>query len=230
MKKIVFLAALVFIPALSFAQFNFGIKGGVNLSKFSFGDFATARLNANGSPAVSLNGQILRDNLSESLNSRTGSSFGVWARIGSNLFVQPEVMFSTRGNEFTIQRNDGGVISTQTVQITSTSFDVPVLIGLKGGPLRIMAGPMVSFQVANNQPFRDALNQYTAGTLNDAWAKAYYGYQIGGGLDLGRLGIDVRYEGSLSDVVSADLGTTGNVTALNQRIKSWQATLAYRIW
>ncbi len=230
MKKVLFLAALALLPALSFAQFSLGIKGGVNLSKFSFGDFATARLNANGSPAVSLNGQIIRDNLAESFNSRTGSSFGIWTRFGSNLFIQPEVMFSTRGNEFTIQRSDNGVNSTQTVNITSTSFDVPVLIGLKGGPLRVMAGPMVSFQVANDQGFRDALNQYTSGTLNDAWAKAYYGFQVGGGLDLGRLGIDVRYEGSLTDVVQLNLGTSNNTTALNQRIKSWQATLAYRIF
>jgi hypothetical protein len=230
MKKILFLTALALLPALSFAQFNLGIKGGVNLSKFSFGNFATARLNPNGLPAVSLNGQIIRDNLAESFNSRTGSSFGIWARLGDNLFLQPEVMFSTRGNEFTIQRADNGVSSTQTVQITSTSFDVPVLIGLRGGPLRVMAGPMVSFQVANDQGFRDALNQYTAGTLTEAWAKAYYGFQVGGGLDLGRLGLDVRYEGSLTDVVKLNLGTTGNATALNQRIKSWQATLAYRIF
>ncbi len=230
MKKALILGALALLPALSFAQFSIGIKGGVNLAKFSFGDFATARLNANGSPAVNINGQIIRDNLSESFNSRTGTSFGIWTRFGSNLFLQPEVMYSTLDNEFTIQRIDNGVITNQTIKVTSTSFDVPILVGLKGGPIRILAGPMVSFQVANNQSLQDALKQYTSGTLNDAWAKAYYGYQVGGGLDLGRFGIDVRYQASLSDVVQANLGTSSNTTAFNQRLKSWQATLAYRLF
>ena len=233
MKKFLLIAALALAPAVTFAQFQIGIKGGVNLSKFSLGsDVVTTRLNANGSPAVSVNGQTIRDNIQNSLNSKTGTSFGIYTRFGKNLFIQPELLYSTKGGSFEIIRTgSNGQPETIRQDITVTSFDVPLLVGLKGGPLRVMAGPIASFRLSNNQNLRDALKTYTAGTLNDAWAKAYYGYQIGGGLDLGKLGIDVRYEGSLTDVVSVDLGASGTTPAqFNQKLKSWQVTLAYKIF
>lgn len=231
MKKALLFVAMAALPAVSVAQFSFGVKGGVNLSKLTFGDFVTTRLNANGSPAVDVNGQKLKDNVKQSLDSRTGTSFGAYARIGGSLFIQPEVLYSTKAGTFNIVRTgtDGQPI-TESVETKLTSFDVPVLVGIKGGPIRVMAGPIVSFRVNNNQGLNDALKQYTAGTLNDAWAKAYYGYQIGGGLDLGRFGLDVRHEGSLSDIASVDLGAAGSVQAFNQKLSSWQVTLAMRIF
>lgn len=231
MKKTILFAAITLLPALSFAQgFQFGIKGGVNLSKFSLGnDIVTTRLNANGSPAVGVNGQVIRDNIRESLNTRTGTAFGVYARFGKNLFIQPEVLYSTKAGTFDIIRTDNGQTQTQTVNISTTSFDVPILLGIKGGPLRVVAGPVISFKVGDNQRFREALQQYTTNSLNDAWSKAYYGYQIGGGLDLGRLGIDVRREGSISDIAAVQLGNDSQAQ-FSQKLKSWQVTLAYKIF
>lgn len=221
-------AALTLLPALTLAQggFQIGIKGGVNLSKLSFGDFLTTRVNANGSPAVDVNGQTIRDNLKASLDSKTGTSFGIYTRFGKNLFIQPELLYSTKAGQFDIIR-DG---QTQTVSVKTTSFDVPVLLGIKGGPIRVMAGPIVSFRVSNNQSLGDALKSYTSGTLNDAWSKAYYGYQVGGGLDLGKFGIDIRHEGSLTDIARVDLGPTGSTAPFSQKFKSWQITLAYRLF
>ena len=58
-----------------------------------------------------------------------------------------------------------------------------------------MAGPVVSFRVDDNQKLGQALKPVYKRCLNDAWAKAYYGYQVGGGLDIGSFGLDVRYRG-----------------------------------
>lgn len=226
MKKTLLLAIVALLPAVSFAQFQIGIKGGVNLSQLKFGEFVTTRLNANGSPAVSVNGQVIRDNLRESFDSRTGTSFGIYTRFGKNLYIQPELLYSTKAGSFEIVRPDG----TQTVNVTTTSFDVPILLGLKGGPLRVVAGPVISFKVGDNQNLRDALHQYTTGTLNDAWAKAYYGYQLGAGLDLGRFGIDVRREGSISDIAAINLGPSGSTQQFSQKIRSWQITLAMKLF
>ncbi len=231
MKKAFLFLALATLPAVSFAQFSIGVKGGVNLSQLSFGNFVTTRLNANGSPAVSVSGQTLRDSLSQSFNSKTGTSFGVYARIGGNLFVQPEVLYSTKAGSFNIVRTgpDGQSV-TETVNSKVTSFDVPILLGIKGGPIRVVAGPVVSFRVNNDQGFSNALKQYTTGSLNDAWSKAYYGYQIGVGLDLGSFGLDVRREGSISDIAAVNLGPAGSAQAFNQKLKSWQVTLALKIF
>ena len=224
MKKSLLFAAIILLPALTFAQggFQIGIKGGVNLSKLSFGNFITTGVNGNGSPTVQVDGQTFRNNLSDSFGSKTGTSFGIYTRFGRNLFIQPELLYSTKAGTFGIIRNG----QTETATITTTSFDVPVLLGIKGGPIRVMAGPIVSFRIDDNQKLGQALSQYTNGTLNDAWAKAYYGYQVGGGLDIGKLGLDVRYEGNLSDVAQIN-DSSGK---FSQRLKSWQVTLAYRLF
>lgn len=218
------------LPSLTFAQFSIGIKGGVNLSQFTMGDFVTTRLNANGTPQVNVSGQVIRDNLKESFNSRTGWAYGIYTRFGKNIYIQPELMVSSKGGSFDIVRDINGQPTTETVSIQTTNFDVPILLGLKGGPIRVVAGPIVSFRISDDQKLRDALEDYTSGSLNNALAKATYGYQLGLGLDLGRFGIDVRREGSLSDVASVNLGGDANSAQFSQRLKSWQVTLAMRLF
>jgi hypothetical protein len=230
MKKILFLGLVMILPSLTFAQFSIGIKGGVNLSQFTMGNFVTTRLNANGTPQVNVSGQIVRDNLKESFNSKTGWAYGIYTRFGKNIYIQPELMVSSKGGSFDIVRDINGKPTTETISIKTTNFDVPILLGLKGGPIRVVAGPIVSFRISDDQKLRDALQDYTSGSLNNALAKASYGYQLGLGLDLGRLGIDVRREGSLSDVAAVNLGGDANSAQFSQRLKSWQVTLAMRIF
>lgn len=224
MKKILLFALLAFLPALTFAQggFQIGIKGGVNLSKLSFGNFINTGTNPNGSPTVGVDGQTFRNNISDSFKSRTGTSFGVYMRFGKNLFIQPEVLYSTRAGSFDVIRNG----QTESVTVKTTTFDVPVLLGIKGGPLRVVAGPVASFRIDDNQKLGQALNQYTSGSLNDAWSKAFYGYQVGGGLDLGSFGLDVRYQGNLTDIAQIS-NSSGK---FSQNMKTWQVTLAYRLF
>ncbi|WP_420150961.1 porin family protein [Spirosoma sp.] len=224
MKKNLLFIALTLLPALTFAQsgFQLGIKGGVNLSKLSFGNFVKTGTNSNGSPSVGVDGQTFRNSISDSYASRTGTSFGIYARFGQNLFLQPEVLYSTRAGAFDVIRNG----QTETVTIKSTTFDIPVLLGIKGGPIRVMAGPVISLRIDDNQRLGEALNQYTSGTLNDAWSKAFYGYQVGGGLDIGSLGLDVRYQGNISDIAQIS-DSSGK---FSQDMKTWQVTLAYKIF
>lgn len=223
MKKILLFASLTLLPALTFAQgFQIGVKGGVNLSKLSFGNFVSTGTNPNGSPTVGVDGQTFRNNLSDSFDSKMGVSFGIYTRFGSNLFIQPELLYSTRSGQFGVIRNG----QTETATITTTSFDVPLLLGIKGGPIRVVAGPVASFRINDNQSLGNALQQYTQGSLNDAWSQAYYGYQVGGGLDIGSLGLDVRYQGNISDVAQIE----NNAGKFSQGMKSWQITLAYKIF
>ncbi len=223
MKKILLFVLLALVPALTFSQgFQIGVKGGVNLSKLSFGDFVKTGTNPNGSPTVGVDGQTFRNNLSDSFDSKMGTSFGIYMRFGKNLFIQPELLYSTRSAQFGVIRNG----QTETATITTTSFDVPLLLGIKGGPIRVVAGPVASFRINDNQSLGNALQQYTQGSLNDAWSQAYYGYQVGGGLDIGSLGLDVRYQGNISDIAQIE----NSAGKFSQRLKSWQITLAYKIF
>jgi len=212
--------------------FTFGLKGGVNLSQLTMGDFLTTRYDANGNPFLKYNGQEVRDNIQESLDSRTGFAGGVYMRFGRNLYVQPEVLLSTKGGAFDIIQNDGDIPMKQQVNVRFSSIDVPILIGLKGGPFRINAGPMVSFRVGDNQKLRDAFQQYTSGGLNSALSQAVYGYQLGAGLDIFGFSLDVRREGTFTDMASFKVNNQaigGGGTTVKQKLSSWQVTLGIKL-
>jgi len=233
MKKSLFLLVFVLLGTSSLwaqrrSAFAFGLKGGLNLSQLKTGDFFTARLGDNGMPQVNYNGQTLRDNLSESYQSRTGMVGGLWMRFGRTFYIQPEAVVSSKGGAFKVYYNGQDV--SDLVKVKLTTIDVPVLVGLKLGPIRVNAGPMASFVVGNNQTLSQALQQYTSGSANDAFQKAFYGYQVGGGLDIGSLSIDVRYEGALSEVSSLSLGYGAKNTQFSQKNNLWQVTLGWKIF
>ncbi|MCE7043928.1 porin family protein [Dyadobacter sp. CY312] len=210
--------------------FAFGIKGGVNLSRLTMGDVFTTRYDDNGNPYLGYDGKEVRDNLKQSFSTRTGAVGGLYARFGRTIFIQPEVLVSTKGGTFDITRNDSETPVTTSVNVKYSNIDVPLLIGLKGGPFRILAGPVTSFRIGDNQRLRDAFRQYTS-NLNDAMSEATFGYQLGAGLDIGSLSLDVRKEGSFTNLATFELDgqPVGGKNSVKQKITSWQVTLGIKI-
>jgi len=190
----------------SFAQFSIGIKGGVNFAQLKT-DFKT---------------QSFGDNLQQSLDTKTGYAGGVYVRIGAKFFIQPELMFSAKGGSVNILKN-GSPSTSQTLSIEYTNFDIPLMIGFKVGPFRLNAGPMASFKISD-KGLDEALKVYSS-NVGDSFKNAAYGYQAGGGLDLGALSLDLRYEGSLSEVT----GNTFNNINFTQKGNLWQMTLGLRL-
>jgi len=188
---------------VSFAQFSLGIRGGINFSSLKTD-----------------NTQSVGVNLQQSLDTKTGYVGGVYARIGSKFFIQPELIFSAKGGSVNFLKNGS---STQTVAIDYTNIDVPLLVGIKFGPLRLNAGPMASFTVSN-KGLDEAIKTYSS-NVGESFKKASYGYQVGGGLDLGSLSIDLRYEGSLSEVAALN---SSNIN-FSQKSNLWQLTLGLKI-
>jgi hypothetical protein len=187
----------------SHAQFSLGIRGGINFSQLKT-DFKS---------------QSFSDNLQQSLDTKTGYVGGVYVRIGSKFFIQPELIFSAKGGSINILKNG----TQQSVAIDYTNIDVPLLVGLKVGPLRINAGPMASFTVSS-KGLDEAIKTYSS-NLGESFKKASYGYQAGGGVDLGSLSLDLRYEGSLSEVSSL---SSSNIN-FSQKGNLWQLTLGLRL-
>ncbi len=205
MNKKLFLLLFVLAFAkgnLLLAQFSLGIRGGVNFSQLKTD-----------------NTQSIGANLQQSLDTKTGYVGGIYARIGSKLFLQPELIFSAKGGSVNILKNG----TSQTVAIDYTNFDVPLLIGYKFGPIRLNAGPMASFTVSNNG-LDEALKSVSS-NLGESFKKASYGYQAGGGIDLGSLSVDLRYEGSLSEVSAL---SSSNIN-FSQKGNLWQLTLGLKI-
>ncbi|GLU55629.1 porin family protein [Dyadobacter frigoris] len=226
---------LLFLTTIISAQaqtkgFAFGIKGGVNLSKLTMGDVFTTRYDENGNAYKKFDGSDVRDNLKQSLDTKTGMVGGVWMRFGKTIFVQPEVLVSTKGGSFQIIPD--GSTTAQTVKIKYSNIDVPILIGLKGGPIRVLAGPLFSFRVGDNQKLSDAFKQYSS-NRDGALSNAVVGYQFGAGLDLGSFSLDVRKEGTFTDLATFKLNNKpidGNSATVRQKITSWQVTLGIKLF
>jgi hypothetical protein len=211
--------------------FAFGIKGGVNLSRLTMGDVFTTRYDDSGNPYLGYDGKEVRDNLKQSFKTRTGAVAGIYARFGRTLFIQPEVLVSTKGGSFEIIQTDQENPVTKIVNIKYSNIDVPLLIGFKGGPLRILAGPVTSFRIGDNQKLSDAIKYYTS-DFNDSMSQATFGYQLGAGLDLGSFSLDVRKEGSFTNLASFELNgqPVGGDASVKQKISSWQVTLGLKLF
>jgi hypothetical protein len=157
MKKILF-ASLFFVSSASFAQtFQLGIKGGVNVSNFTGGDFATAK--------------------KSSLIGYHGGAF-VNLKFGQVISLQPEVLFSTQGA--TIQDQETG--TKQDFKLNYVS--IPVMLKLQShGGFYVETGPVVSINVSGGEFMNQSVKDVTNGA-DFAWA-AGLGYHTRFGLGIG---------------------------------------------
>lgn len=198
MKKFIFtlLTGLV-VSTVSFAQsFNLGVKAGVNLSKIN-SDFAKEE-------------------------NRLGYQVGAWARIGgAGFYVQPEAYIGSKGNKFVRITQNNGTEVTAEGKVKFTTLDIPLLIGTKVGGnnlnLRFMAGPVVSFVLDENSDFNAAYDQATdfKNYKNQSW-----GGQLGTGIDLGNISVDLRYEAGFSNISKSEkYKQTPNLFQLSLGIK-----------
>jgi len=193
--------------------FRIGIKGGVNL----------ARLETDG--LVTLNGAVIKDQLLASLDTKQSYVGGIYARLGRKIFIEPEVLVSTKGGSIYVP----GL--SQTKQFTFTNIDVPVLLGLRWKIFHVMAGPVASYTLKTDTELNDLINlvttKYTGSTAEIA-AKTSFSYQLGGGIDLLGFTLDVRYEGNLSQLTNT-LPIPAGIT-FSPRLNLYQVTLGYKIF
>lgn len=177
MKKVIFVLALAATFATSVqAQFKAGIKGGVTTYNMKLGDF----LVTNGDAAEDF-GLAVKD-------AKFGYQFGLWARIGRGLHLQPEILFSTNKVEYEIDNGNGTFIGEETY----TNIDVPIMAGIKLGPLRLQGGPVARIFLGSDDKLANVIDDFQSD--HD---RLKIGYQAGVGLDLWRVQLDFRYEGSL---------------------------------
>lgn len=155
--------------------FKFGVKAGVSSSKVKFSD-------------VDLGNNLI----AKEGNSITGMHFGLVSRVQLlGFFVQPELYFSSTGGDIKIVDNTTGVVEAVKTQ-KFNKIDIPVLVGWKFGPARLGFGPVASIMLSD----KAVLKEYTG--YDEQFNKATFGYQVGVGLDIWKIGFDLRYEGSLS--------------------------------
>ncbi|MCF8222443.1 MAG: PorT family protein [Bacteroidales bacterium] len=176
MKKLVLILFGVIISTGAFAQFSWGLKAGATSNNFKLED------------PLSVNAQ---QTITAAQDAAWGFHGGAFFRISMlGIMVQPEVLFSMAENNMIVEDVTAG-----TEELKSQKFnklDVPIMLGAKLGPVRIMAGPAASVMISSaSDLINDAENLYKTAT---------FGYQAGLGIDLfKKLTLDVRYEGGLNN-------------------------------
>jgi hypothetical protein len=191
MKKYVFSVLILIAASISAkAQFSLGAKAGVNFSK------------------------INTDNLSES--TKTGYQAGLFARFGSGLYVQPEVYLSSTGGKF----NSSSTTGNYSGDVKFTNLNVPLLIGHQFGSkslnFRLMAGPIYTYVLDKDQSYSANFGSAYADFGN--YKNSTLGFQAGGGVDIGAITADLRYEGGLTKI-SDNYGQRQNLWALSVGFK-----------
>jgi hypothetical protein len=197
----------MFIFSVSNAQlFNYGIKGGIGFSSLKIEDITGIN---DGSDVYDL---ITGDGV-------TGYHVGLQTRIKiAMVVIQPELYFNAGGGTVE-QVVDGG--ATEILNVKFNRIDIPLLAGVKFGPARIHLGPVGSFVLSETTDLTEIEPDFELFSSAMTW-----GFQAGLGLDISRLSLDFRYEGSLSKL-GESLSIGGSEFALDARPSQWIISLGF---
>jgi hypothetical protein len=188
----------------SYAQFDLGLKIGYNASKLST-DI---------------------DSIKSSMNS--GFHIGAFARIGKRVHLQPEFYYTLSGATF---ENLGlNTVNDWKQKVTVGTLDIPVLIGFniiqsKVLTWRIMVGPEVSFLV--NSKIEDV--SLTGPIEKSDLRTTNWNLQVGTGIDVLFLTLDIRYQTGLNSLINDVTGTDGKVYPVNSKGNFFVVSVGFKI-
>jgi hypothetical protein len=178
--KLIILAILIIGAGMtSNAQIHFGICGGSNNSWYKSDDVLTTDNNYE---------------ISFPSDNNLGFHLGLISQFEFfNFFIQPEVVYTKLRHNIKINDLSTNDYDQLTEEILNR-IDIPVLIGYKFSVLKLELGPVASFLISDNSDFEKIT------TYDMQFNKATIGYQAGIGLQVSKLVIDFKYEGSLGNL------------------------------
>ncbi len=199
MKKLILILAITFIATTSFSQISFGPKIGYTTSK------------------LSIDKSDIKSDLKSSFQ------FGAFLRLGTKIYVQPEINWVTEGGVF--KPISLGSISPFEDDVKLSTIQIPFLIGakvfdLKVANLRVFAGPSASIVTDKTIEGTSDL-----GIQIDNIEDLIWGLQIGAGVDVLMLTLDVRYNIGLSKVIG-DV----NGTSFDSKTNGFNVSLGWKIF
>ena len=131
------------------------------------------------------------------------------------VYIRPELVYTSLKSEV--------LYKGTTTSYNFQKIDIPVLLGKKFfGVGNLFIGPSFQYILSSDFSIND---------LSDVDAKGFtVGLQFGGGIELGKLGIDVRWERGFNGIESKflDVSTDTNVT-FDTRIDQIIFGLSYRL-
>lgn len=156
-------------------------------------------------PRLGYSTNTLSNNM-DSINSciKNTLQIGAFIRVGKKVYIQPEIYYQVVKSNL----NQGTGISLINQDLTIKTIKVPALLGVKlisGGVanLRVMAGPAVTFlydKKLNTSNMSDLWPIQSVDNLkNSTWS-----LQVGAGLDVLFMTLDVRYELGVDNIYNGN--------------------------
>jgi hypothetical protein len=176
MKKLIVIAFAFLLAAPLFSQVKFGLKAGVS-TDFTFTNLDLSQASVD----------VIVQNAK---SAEWGFQGGAFLRVSfAGLYLQPEFLLATAANTLTYEGVVDGQPVDELLEQKFTKLNIPVLLGVKLGPVRLNAGPAASILLSEPADMTEIATYKTA----------TFGYQAGIGVDLfKKLTLDVRYEGNLN--------------------------------
>lgn len=162
----------------------------VAISSFTYAQSATG-FGIKGGLNYNANGDYFESIESNAKNPdrNVGYHIGLFGKIGNQIYFRPELVYTSTKSDY-----DNESFEMQKI-------DAPMLVGIKIlGPLSVFAGP--SFQYVLDSEFNGI-------TIDDIENEFSVGLNFGIGLNINKLGIDVRYERGFSENEATFIGNNG---------------------
>lgn len=120
-----------------------------------------------------------------------GYHAGIFGKIGGKIYFRPELVYTKTSSDY----EDNSTLDL-------SKLDAPLLVGLNiVGPLTIFAGPSLQYILDTN------IDGVSLGEVQNDFS---VGLNIGVGVNLGKLGVDLRYERGFSEneisVITSNVG------------------------
>jgi hypothetical protein len=192
MKKL--LIALLMISFATVASAQIGVKAGVNFANMVFEE----------------DEQSIQDLTKDGLVGLTGGvSFII--PLGGNLFaLQPEVLYTRKGS----QRNYTVLGEEYSNKLMYNYIDVPILLRVSLGNtygeslgIYLNGGPYLGFVLSgkseNETPFGNTETEFTFDD-EDNQSRLDYGLSLGGGITIGNLFLEARYNHGINNLLDDD--------------------------
>lgn len=198
-KILLFSTAFLISMFLATAQNAYGIKAGLSY-------------NSNGELSEVIN--ETKNVIDNNGKGKSGYNVGVFGRLNLGpVYLRPELVYTKTTSEYVL--NTGG-----TEDYKVSKLDMPVLVGTRLlGPIHVFAGPAFQYNLDNDLKglqFESIKNDFTIGV------------NIGAAVEIGRIGIDVRYERGLSEN-EANWTNAGKDFTLDSRPEQIIFSLSYRL-
>jgi len=187
MKRTLLLAVFAMVSMTALAQKDSGFGIKGGLNYGQNGDLVASVGNA-------------AEDIVRGSDGKVGYHFGIFGKIDLlRLYIRPELLYT---------KTQSGYDVASGTQYDISKLDMPVLIGAKViGPLHVFAGPTFQYILENE------LEGLTVNNIENDFS---FGAQFGVGVDLGKIGLDVRYERGLSKNEANFIGD--NVTDISGRV------------